>query len=167
MNPLSIIGLFCEDIRVESGDVLTLVGLIPDNINMQRLPTPEKGKGPIALGEGKVISNLCVYARANFEPNDPVNEITLNLVFPDERRMPLGGASADVIQRSKLQAKEKGNPLAGVIMRAQMQGFSLPGPGMVRLEAVIDSEVRLLAALNFKLAEKTTSSSEPAPPSLQ
>jgi len=164
MTPLSIIGVFCEDIRIEMGDIITLIGLLPDNIDIQ--PTHTE-KGGVATNDSKFLPKLCVYARANFDPDDPVNEINLRLILPDEKEVPFGGASPDVIKLAKQQAKERGNPLAGVMMRGVMSPFQMSGGGILRLEAIIGSEVRLISHLNFKVYEKTSSSSASGQPSEQ
>lgn len=161
MTPLSIIGTFCEDIRVETGDIITLIGLLPDNINTQ--PALAE-KGEVAIDNSRLLTKLCVYTRANFDPDDPINEINLKLVFPDEKEVPLGGASPDIIKVAKEQAKERGNLLAGVVMRGVMYPFRMQ-TGILRLEAIIGSEVRLISHLNFKADENSRSSNASVQPS--
>ena len=157
MNPLSIIGLFCEDIREEKGDVLTLVGLMPDNVNVEAVQREGKRAENMPFSVNRVLSKLCVYARANFDPHDPIQEIGLNLVLPNGQKISIGGAVPEFVERAKVEAKEKNSPLAGVIMRAVLVGFVLPEAGILRLEASIGAEMRLLAVLNFLIAETSTS----------
>ena len=162
MVPLSIIGVFCEDIRVETGDILTLVGLMPDNINVAPLDSDPNQKGGVAIDQRKFLTKLYIYTRAIFDPDDPIEEIELRLVLPDEKEVSLGGASPDVIEKAKQQAKENEGPLAGVVMRSLIQPFQLPGPGILRLESIIGSEVRLISFLNFKMLENANSSNASA-----
>jgi hypothetical protein len=146
---MSIVGVFCEDIREEKNDVLTLVGLFPDNINYRIEKTSKQG-GAADAHQSVWGGRICVYVRANFDPNDPVQEIKLKLILPDNEEIEIGGASPEVISRAKRQAQQKGGPLAGIISRAQLHGLPFRKPGLLRLEATIGAEQRLLAFLNFQ-----------------
>lgn len=166
MTPLSIIGLFCEDIREESGEVLTLVGLLPDNINARKPQNISGGAINAPFSQSKFLNKLCVYVRANFDPDDPIRAIKLAIVFPDGQEVSLGETPPETMVKAKADAKAKSLPLAGIIMRAAMGGFKLQKDGgLIRLEATIDEEKRLLAALNFVVKEETTSSNTNSPPS--
>jgi hypothetical protein len=163
VHPLSIVGLFCEDIREETGNVFTLIGLMPDNIIVEGPPVPGERRS-ISTSRG-FLSKLCVFVRANFDPDDAIGEIKLSVVLPDEQELSIGGATIEVIERAKREAKDNGSPLAGLIMRAVLGAFKLPKAGLVRLEATIGPERRLLAALNFKIPDGATSSSAQPQPS--
>ena len=161
MIPLSILGLFCEDIREEIGGTVTLIGLIPDNVNVEFVtkghapgPTPQKTKS---------IYNLCIFARANFDPDDPVQQIDLALAFPDDSEIPLGGITTEIAE-SKQEAKRLGSPLAGVIMRVALVGFTMKQSGVVRLMASVDGKNRAIAMLNFSVSGANAASSEPPQP---
>jgi hypothetical protein len=162
MNALSIMGFFCEDIREEAGGTVTLIGLMPDNVNVEEL----KKQDEVSLSS-RVITKVCVFVRANFDPDDPTQEISLHLTLPNDQKFSLGKADAAVMQQAKQQAREKGSPLAGITLRAVLGGFSLPKLGVMKLDATIGSERRLLAALNFAPSEKASSSSGSELPSPQ
>jgi hypothetical protein len=153
MIPMSIIGMFCEDIRVEKNDVLTLVGLFPDNIRYERAEKRDKSVSSDTFWQGRV----CIYVRANFDPDDPVDEIKLKVTLPNDEVIEIGGASSEVIEKSKEQARQQGGPLAGVIARAYLQNIPIRKPGLLRLEATIGAEQRLLAFLNFQEATGSVS----------
>lgn len=160
MHSLSIMGFFCEDIREESGDIFTLIGLVPDNVNVQEFKRGIESAG-VSLSSNRIVTKLCVFVRANFDPDDPTQEILLRLILPNEQKIDLGGADATLLQQSKQQAKDKENPLAGITLRAILGGFNLPKLGIVRLEAVIDGNPRLLAAVHFTAVEKSISATAP------
>ena len=154
MTPLSIIGVFCEDIRVETGDTLTLVGLLPDNIHTAPLEASSDQAEEASAGQRRLLGKLCIYVRANFEPQDPVEKIDLRLTLPNDEVVEIGSASSDMIEKAKRDAEEKGNALAGIMTRCMLQPFQLPKAGILKLEAIIGSEVRIIGHLNFKLEEK-------------
>ncbi|MDA1001512.1 MAG: hypothetical protein O2807_13475 [bacterium] len=149
MIPMSIIGMFCEDIREEKNDIITLVGLMPDNVRY-RVEVSDKKAQKLSADQNIWNARICIYSRANFDTDDPIEKIELRLILPNDDELEIGGASADVIQQAKEQAKERGGPLAGVVMRAMLQGFRLSEPGILRLEAIMGTDRRLLAFLNFQ-----------------
>jgi hypothetical protein len=152
-TPLSILGLFCEDIREESGEILTLVGLMPDTVNVEVMP--EGGKISAAK-KNRFLNNLCVFVRANFDPNDSVEVIALTLAFPDDSEIQLGDVPSETIKKAKMDALERGLPLSGVIFRGVLAGFRIKKSGVVRLIADIGGEKRTLAMLNFQLKQPTS-----------
>jgi hypothetical protein len=127
-----------------------------DNINVN--PVELRGdKANAALDQSKMLSKICVFVRANFDPDDPIKELKMRLVFPDGQIADLGGALPDAIAKAKSEAKDKGNPLAGIIMRAVLVGVRLNKSGLMRLEADVDSETRLLATMNFLVLPTSSS----------
>lgn len=168
MTPLSIIGLFCEDIREESGGTITLIGLLPDNIHAERPAESGTKEAKAPTVQDKFLNKLCIYVRANFDVDDPVEDIELSLLFPDGQPLPLSqeGVQRKAIAAAKKQAKESGLPLAGIYIRAVLAGFKMQkGGGAIQLLATVDGVPRLIAALNFKIDEEITSSSDPQQPS--
>jgi len=155
MSRLSISGIFCEDIREEKGGVLTLVGLMPDNVNMT--VADDKSSDSDAALESKMLSKLCVFVRANFPPDEQLKTIELSIVMPNSVEIPVGGAKEDVVEVARSQARDMGLPLAGVVMRAVLGGFKLPKPGILSLKATVDGRELLLAMINFRIVGETTS----------
>ncbi len=147
---LNILALFCEDIREEMGGVLSLIGVIPDNVNVSNLPNEASSIPPkIDIG-AKVLSKLCVFVRINFDPEYELPEGKLRLVLPNDEKIELGNIDSATIKKAQREAKEKGNPLAGVISRAVLGGFRIPKLGVLKLEAVFGGEVHIAGAINFQ-----------------
>ena len=38
MNDISVVALFCSDVRQEKGGTETIVGIFPDNVNLLTIP---------------------------------------------------------------------------------------------------------------------------------
>lgn len=161
MLPLSVMALFCEDIREEKGDIVTLVGILPDTVNFEEPPN-ETPMGQIT----RVISKLCIYARVNFDPTMDLGVPQMWLVMPDGERLPLGDISSDIVGKSKSEAANKGNLLAGIVSRIVLAGFRPPN-GSVKLEVEINGETHLGGTLLFKGAAPppSISASVTLPPS--
>lgn len=166
MNKFNIIALFCQDIREEKDDLLTLVGILPDNIGIERKAAPSaQAEGAASVVKGKLnrtLSKLCIYVRINFDLDYELPEAKMQLVFSDGTVHQAGSIENDVIQTSIKQAKEKGNPIAGVLARMELGGFS-PPPGVMRFEVVLGGEAHLAGAMNF--VDASTSSSDVPQPS--
>lgn len=145
MQPISIIAVLCEDVRDEIGGLITLVGVMQDNASIN--PQTEKSD-PLQ----KVLNKLSIFIRATFDPDDKIPTIKFRLVMPDSTSLDIGEAGADVIAQAQVQAKEKGNPIAGTISRAILLNFHLPKPGVLRVEADVRDETRIIGILNFMVA---------------
>jgi hypothetical protein len=151
--------LFCEDIREEKNDTVTLIGILPDTVNVGEPPNP--ANGPISGdSSARALTKLGIYTRVNFDPRKEIKEIDIRLILPNEQAIDLGKIGADVIKKSKDEAIARGNPLAGVIGRAVAAGFQIPKFGVVKLEVTIDGKAHLGAALNFRKAPEVTSSND-------
>jgi hypothetical protein len=151
MAGISAIGLFCESIRNEVEGTHTLVGIMPDNLN---IPTV-----PIALGK------LSLYVRIMIDPAIDPGPLSVWLIHPNGEERELQTLDSNVINENRAASLAAGAPITGIISQAIMPGFPILDYG--RFRAVLrtrDTEI-LCGALNFQ--KMPTSSSEPAPPSTQ
>jgi hypothetical protein len=165
MNKFNIIALFCQDIREEKDDLLTLVGILPDNVGITRIAAdaPTDGAAPITRGKlNRSLSKLCIYLRVNFDLDYQLPEVKMQLVFGDGTVHAAGSILPDVIEAAIAQAKEKGNPVTGVVARLELGGFA-PPPGVMKFEVVLGDETHLAGALNF--IETATSPNDAQQPS--
>lgn len=147
MLSVSAMALFCEDIREEKGDTVTLVGLLPDTVTIEQ-PTSNGG----AEQTTKLISKLCVYVRVNFDPDMRLEPPKIWLVMPDGERLGMGSVTPEIIQKAQSESKAKGNLLAGIVSRVIMAGFR-PLNGSVKVEVDVGDETILAGALTFNLAQ--------------
>lgn len=160
-------GFFCEDIREEGDNIVTLVGLLPDNINVSAQEIFSKENAEAAsLRSNRILGKLCYYARANFDPNFALPSIQFFVVLPDKTRIPAGEVASATIETAKKKALENTLPLAGVTVRAILGGFRFPkSGGLIKLEADVNGETKIVAVLNTTPVTKATSSTENQPPS--
>ena len=157
MLPLSVMALFCEDIREEKGDIFTLIGLLPDTVELSGPP----GEKPV---QPRMLTKLSIYIRINFDPDQDIGASQIRLKLPDDEIISLGEIGPDIIQKARADAKAKGNLLAGVISRITFTGFQPPLNGSIRLEVDVGGETHLAAALTFKLKESDSTPSSASPP---
>jgi uncharacterized protein DUF6941 len=139
MRSLNAIALFCEDIRAEEGGTLTLVGLLPDNLDLAPM-------GPTA----KWLGRFAIYIRVNFSPKENIGSARLRLVGADGQIHEFGNIPAETIETAREAAMKKGNALAGVITRTVLPGTLLQQLGTMRVEVVIDEETYVAGALTVQ-----------------
>ncbi|MEP0707663.1 MAG: hypothetical protein ABJL17_13620 [Parvibaculum sp.] len=146
----NVMALFCEDIREEKHGVFTLVGLLPDNVNVSAM----SGDGTDASGgDAKVLGKLCAFIRINFSPERTPKEIKLRLHFGDGVEHDLGEIERKTIDEAAQKALERNNALAGVISRAVFGGFNFQkAAGQLKIYVIIDDEPHFAAALNINFA---------------
>ena len=144
--------LFCEDIREELHGVFTLVGLLPDNVNVNAISADGKN----ADGGGRVLGKLCAFIRINFPPEQPPKEIKIRLLFGDGEEHDLGDVAQKTIDDAVQKALERKNALAGVISRAVFGGFNFQkAAGNLKINVIIDGEPHFAASLNVNFSSGT------------
>ncbi len=160
MSKINILALFCEDIREEKNEQVSLIGILPDNLNVMPPEgiTPEKGALP-------VFPKLCVLLRFNFEPDVDLPLYESRIVFPDGLVIPLGKLDTAIVEDARRNAREKGNPLAGLIVRAAFGSVRLAKPGVVRVEVQAGEEITVVAGINLGFPEIMTSATASSLPS--
>ena len=158
MNKFNIVGLFCEDLRDEKDDVVTLLGIIPDDVQVMSAREDSAKNKTIAT---RILSKLCLYVRINFDPTYNLPEPSLRLVMADGAVLPLGSVDLETVKKSKDAAIKLGLPLAGVLMKVAISGFQ-PKLGLLKAEVILGDDVHLAAALSFRAPEGVPTSSSAA-----
>jgi hypothetical protein len=151
MPSLSVMALFCEDIREEIGGTLTLVGLLPDNVRIEQF-TPAAGEEQSL----RHMSKLCIYVRINFDSTIDIGEPLVSMAMPDGSRMPIGKIEADIVKKSRDAVKTNDNLLAGVLLRVALVGFEAPR-GSIKIEVDLNGEIYVAGALTFSHPPATAS----------
>jgi hypothetical protein len=146
VQPVSVICLFCEDIRVEHNEMNTLVGILPDNLALPALPA--------------MMPKLGVYVRINIDASIDPGAMEIVLSVPGrESRIHLGSIQQGLIDKARQQAQAKGSPLAGFISRAVLSPFEILQEGRIRALAIIRGEQVLCGGLNIELKPEASASS--------
>jgi hypothetical protein len=166
MHPFNVMVLFCEDIREEKGDLVTLVGILPDNVGLTAIEVSDDKQLAAVKPSEKVLSKLCIYVRLNFDPDFDLGAVKVRLALPDGVFVELGSIEEKTVGKARVEAKKNGSPLAGVISRVVMGGFRPPRTGgVLKVEVQVRDEFRLGGFLNFQSKESSTSSNAAELPS--
>jgi hypothetical protein len=138
MQPVSVICLFCEDIRQEQNGVNTLVGVLPDNMAFEKLPA--------------VLPKLGIYVRINIDPAVDPGTMSLALSVPGiDDHIPIAEVEHRLIEAVRKDAQGQQAPIAGIISRAVFSPFNIPREGRMRALATIRGEPVTCGSLNIVL----------------
>jgi hypothetical protein len=141
---MNVVGFFCEDIRQEKTEQLTLVGVLPDRVKVPPLP-PDAPAEAVAR-----MPKLALYARIQFEPSDRVQSMTTKLRFPDGSVVELGRVDDETIAKAKREAIANDLPIAGIVQQAILQGLTIPRPPALITGLVeVDGKELTIAVLRF------------------
>lgn len=148
--PVNIMALFCEDIREENGGVFTLVGILPDNVNISAV-NADQSTIPKIPSSIRVLGKLCIWIRINFAPDYEVGEALIRMVTGDGEQHNLGSVRKATIDEAREKAKARGNLLAGVISRVVLGNFDFSKAiGPLKLEVDLNDETYLAGTLNIQ-----------------
>lgn len=171
-DTLSAMALFCEDIREELGGSLSLVGLLPDTINIvpaQRPgapPPPGQGTGgkPAAPPRpNRMLTRLCILIRINFDPDDEFETLQVRVTMPNGSARVFDEIAPATLEQARAHARESGLAMAAIVSRHVFNNFQAGKPGLLKAEVLCDGKSTLAGALSFCIStgkhEYTISSS--------
>lgn len=153
----AIIAVFCDDIREEVRGTFSVIGVMPDNLQVDGVPG--------------VIPRLAVYVRAHFDPHQQYSGFTVRLAFPNGQTLDIHQADAESVRKLQSDALAKDNPNVGLVIRAVYSPAPIPQTGRINILYIQEGEEPIICgSLNIVLdvpsAPKTvTSSTSYQPPS--
>jgi hypothetical protein len=119
MDDISTVALF-SDIREEKGNTATIVGVMPDTLNVSKFPG--------------TLPKLCIYVRihvgVDFDPGAIFTRIVLN-----GAEISRSGIQTELFKKSKDKAKTNGKGYVGLISTFVLTPFGVTQEG--RLEALV------------------------------
>jgi hypothetical protein len=155
---ISTVGLFCEDIREERSGQDTLIGILPDNLELAPTPTATPGL--------RIISRLCLYIRINVDPSFDPGPLTIRLIYPNGEELTFGPMDPALVKKTREEALADGKPYAGLISKVVLGNFNAKSDGRVRLMLNAGGEDYLCGALNVRLLPAAAASASGPQPSL-
>jgi hypothetical protein len=142
------VGLFCEDIREEVGGSHSIVGVMPDNINLQG---PENDTQP----EGKLLfPKMGFYIRVRFDARQtPPKQIAAEVSIPGNPVMKLGTIETDAMKTAFADSIANNAPFVGVLFKAVTAPVPITESGLATLRVFVDGEEHICGTLNIKILE--------------
>jgi hypothetical protein len=135
MKLIRAVAIFCEDLREERSSQDILLGIMSDNLALPSAPV--------------IMPRLAVYLRAYFDVASKPQAIKAWVQFPWDQRIDLGDADASLVEAALGQARERGNPLAGVILKGLFSPLVVKSFGATTVHIKIGREENLCGMLNF------------------
>jgi hypothetical protein len=141
------VGLFCEDIREEVSGTHTIIGVMPDTINLAATPTDDKGNTSL------LFPRLGIYLRVNLDASQrPAGSITARATIPGmSPDVTMGEIGADAIDAAFAEALTRGNPIVGLIFKAVLSPLQIRESGRAAVYASINGQEILGATLNMQI----------------
>ncbi len=136
---VTVIGLFCEDIREEKAGTNTIVGIMPDNLHVTKIPG--------------VLHKLALYVRINIDPTAQPVPISITLKMPDGSVMPLGEITSEFVSKACIEAQQSGAPVAGILSRVVFGTLPIQMPGRIVATAKVGADELFCATLNIDAAD--------------
>lgn len=146
--PHNCVGVFCEDIREESGGTHTLVGVMPDNINVTAPSTSDSDSRSALL-----FPRLAIYLRVHLDASRrPDGPISARLTLPRSEDITIGVINEDVISKAYDDSASKGQPIVGLIFKAVLAPIQLRESGAAVVYTEIEGQQLVSAILNIQMA---------------
>lgn len=132
---ISTISLFCEDIREEVGGQFTLVGILPDNIEVSSVPGS--------------IPKLGIFTRINIPTGRIPPQLAVKILAQDGSVLVVNSIDPVLISKTISEAIDKGAPFTGIVSR--VMGGNIPVISTGRISAIVEIDGNQIESgfLNF------------------
>jgi hypothetical protein len=159
--PINCVGIFCEDIREETGGTHTIIGVMPDNINLQgqeglKLPDGDSGK--------LLFPKMGFYLRANLDVSAPApKQIAATVSFPGHGIISLGMLGTEAIEKAFADSHSNKVPSVGVVFKAVITPLPITESGLATLHVNVDGQEQMCGTLNIRIIHQPDATASPQP----
>jgi hypothetical protein len=149
MPPFPFVALFCEDIRQETAGSHTLVGVLPDNVNIGPVPG--------------MISKFAVFIRIQLDLDVKPTTLRARMKIPGGKTFELANFESQM-ELAQAQAKSSGLPFAGLIATGVFSPLPITAVGKIEAFVEVDGAEYICGALNLLQPPTPTQVSTASPP---
>jgi hypothetical protein len=150
MRPFSFIGIFCEDVRDEVGGTHTVVGVLPDNVNIGGLPG--------------MIAKLAIYIRIQLHKDYNPKVLKARMKIPGGIAFEIADL-AELIRPTKEQAESSNMPFVGLVAKAIISPIQISQIGRIEAIVDVDGTEYICGVLNLIQPEANARASNASAPS--
>lgn len=133
----SAVTIFCEDLRDERSGTETMIGILPDNVNVPAFPF--------------AFPKLAMYTRIIIANDFEIEPIEL-LMSINGNEVALGVVDRELITKAIDDSKEAGAPITGLISRAIAVPFPIPEASRILIFAKTSRHSVTTGTLRLQLA---------------
>lgn len=137
MSQFAIVALFCEDVRVEQTGQETLVGVLPDNIQVAAIPG--------------LMPKLATYVRCNFSSDFSLKTLRIKMIAPNGDVLMDNIVDQEIIQQTVRESSENGAAIYSIKSFAIFSPFNVAEVGHFNVMSVVNDEEHLSGAIRFGL----------------
>lgn len=137
MNDISMVAMFCADVRQEKGGTETIVGVFPDSVSLPNIPG--------------AFSQMYVYVRMHMRPAFQPQSIITRLVLPDGNELDRTAMDADLMETARQKALANGSPYLGLVAKFVMAPMKVTQEGRLQAIVAVDGEDYVAGVLNFRM----------------
>jgi hypothetical protein len=138
MEKYSVMSLFCEDIRIEKNDQRTLVGVLNDALDVSKFPG--------------ALPRLGIFTRLSASVDFDIHDFAVRFLNSKGELIAESIVEKDLIDRSREQARTKGNPTYGIISQFQLIMFSLESEGICPVNCTVNGTEKMSGYINVRLS---------------
>ena len=131
----SAIALFCEDIRLEASGQNSIVGILPDNVNVLKIP--------------EVIPKLGVYVRIHLFNYDDPPSILFRLVGDEEQEFLKNYVEDHITEKAISESRQSNIGYAGIVSHVLASPFQIQQTGLIRALVAVDGDEQLAGAIRI------------------
>ncbi|MBU1210491.1 MAG: hypothetical protein KJ587_04345 [Alphaproteobacteria bacterium] len=126
MMDVHAVGLFCEDIREEKSGLVTLVGVLPDNIRSESLPG--------------LFPKLGIYVRAHFFSKTRPDSLEILILAPNGAEVVHVSVEDDALNKAWDEAAIAEDDYVGIISKINVSPFQFNESGTIKLILRVNGE---------------------------
>jgi len=134
--PFDVLTIFAEDFREEIAGTNSLIGIIPDNIEVPAFP-------------GNLMK-LVFYTRAHVPTEVQLSDLSIHVMLIDGTEMLLLEVDRDLLRTSRQTSIDEARPHYGIISHATMSPVPVHSAGQVKVIVRSGSGERISGMLTFK-----------------
>jgi hypothetical protein len=132
---LSAIGFFCEDIREETKGTFSLVGVVPDTMELPAIPA--------------TLPKLALFVRLRFSLDHKPESLRLVLRWPGGSDQELSRTPPQLIEDAITKTKQGPFPYAGVNLNVIFSPLKVPVRGLAKATVYYSGGETDVAGINF------------------
>jgi hypothetical protein len=137
MNDISVIAMFCSDVRQEMGGTQTIVGVFPDSVNLSAIPG--------------AFAQMHVYVRMHIRPSFRPSSIVTRLVLPDGAEE-ISEMDMKLIETARGKAIASGATYMGLLATFALAPMHIKQEGRLQAIVSVDGVDHVAGALYCKQA---------------
>ena len=135
MSKFTIAALFCEDVRVEQTGQETLVGVLPDNVNVATIPS--------------LMPKFAIYVRCNFAEGFVLRNLRIKMNSPSGNVLLDNFVEQSLIKQTIKESSDNQSPIYSIKTFAVFAPFNITEAGHYKVIGIVNDGEHLAGAIRL------------------